>query len=74
MGAMANKILSGIMGLVVGDALGVPVEFQSRESLKRNPVKEMRAYGTYNARFILCHATGSFSWPKNSLSKPTAVR
>lgn len=45
---MANKILSGIMGLVVGDALGVPVEFQSRESLKRNPVKEMRAYGTYN--------------------------
>ncbi|NLX75645.1 MAG: ADP-ribosylglycohydrolase [Synergistaceae bacterium] len=45
---MANKILDGIMGLVVGDALGVPVEFQTRESLRRNPVKGMRAYGTYN--------------------------
>lgn len=45
---MANKVLNGIMGLVVGDALGVPVEFQSRESLKRSPVIGMRAYGTYN--------------------------
>ncbi len=36
------------MGLVVGDALGVPVEFTDRESLRRNPVKDMRGYGTYN--------------------------
>ena len=27
-----TKIYSGIMGLVVGDALGVPVEFQGRGS------------------------------------------
>ena len=45
---MANYILSGIMGLVVGDALGVPVEFQDRETLRRSPVKDMRGYGTYN--------------------------
>ena len=45
---MPNKTLSAIMGLCVGDALGVPVEFSSREQLKRNPVVDMRAYGTYN--------------------------
>ena len=31
---MSDAILNGIMGLVVGDALGVPVEFQDREELK----------------------------------------
>ena len=45
---MLNNILSGIMGLVVADALGVPVEFQDREVLRQNPVKNMRSYGTYN--------------------------
>lgn len=38
----------GIFGLVVGDALGVPVEFSAREELKRYPVTGMRAYGTHN--------------------------
>ena len=44
---MSNIVLDGIMGLVVGDALGVPVEFQSRDSLEKEPVTGMRAYGTY---------------------------
>ena len=39
--------LDGMMGLVVGDALGVPVEFSSREAREQDPVKEMRGYGTY---------------------------
>lgn len=43
-----NIYLDGIMGLVVGDALGVPVEFKSREELKADPVICMRGYGTYN--------------------------
>lgn len=38
----------GVMGLVVGDALGVPVEFKSRWELTQNPVENMRAYGTFN--------------------------
>ena len=42
------KIKDGIIGLIIGDALGVPVEFNSRESLKKNPVTGMRGYGTYN--------------------------
>ena len=37
-----------LFGVAVGDALGVPVEFKSREYLKRNPVKDFMGYGTYN--------------------------
>ncbi len=45
---MKNHILDGIMGLCVADALGVPVEFNSRKSLKANPVKDMRGFGTHS--------------------------
>ncbi len=45
---MIDKVLSGIMGLCVADAVGVPVEFKSRATLKDNPVTNMRGYGTYN--------------------------
>ncbi|MFA9424108.1 MAG: ADP-ribosylglycohydrolase family protein, partial [Sedimentibacter sp.] len=38
---MKNYVLDGIMGLVVGDAVGVPVEFKSRDYLKKNPVTDM---------------------------------
>lgn len=40
-------IPSMILGLAVGDALGVPVEFQRREQLQQDPVADMRGYGTY---------------------------
>lgn len=45
---MSNLYLDGMMGLVVGDALGVPVEFTKREELQQNPVVDMRGYGTYS--------------------------
>lgn len=37
-----------LLGVSIGDALGVPVEFKSREELRQNPVKDMIGYGTYN--------------------------
>ncbi len=43
-----HSVKSAILGLVVGDALGVPVEFQSREELEQDPVTGMRAYGTHH--------------------------
>ncbi len=43
-----QTIYSGIFGLVVGDALGVPVEFRDRKYLDKNPVTEMRGFGTHN--------------------------
>lgn len=41
-------VFAGLMGLCVGDALGVPVEFTSRAERLDDPVSEMRGYGTYN--------------------------
>jgi ADP-ribosyl-[dinitrogen reductase] hydrolase len=42
------NIKSALFGIAVGDALGVPVEFKSRQSIKQNPVTDMIGYGTYN--------------------------
>ncbi|WP_371878201.1 ADP-ribosylglycohydrolase family protein [Flavobacterium sp. DG2-3] len=43
-----NKIQSGLLGVAIGDALGVPVEFKSRAYLKENPVTEMFGFGTHH--------------------------
>ena len=37
-----------IFGHAIADALGVPVEFQTREQLEADPVVDMRGYGTYD--------------------------
>ena len=42
------KAESSLYGFFVGDALGVPVEFVDRDSLKKNPVTIMLEYGTHN--------------------------
>ena len=44
---MKYQLRSGVIGHAVGDALGVPVEFKSREELMRDPVCDMRSYGTH---------------------------
>ena len=45
----ANNIwLNGIMGVVVGDALGMPVQFLTRKDVKESPVTKMEGYGTYH--------------------------
>ena len=41
-------IKDALFGLSVGDALGVPVEFKSRETIKQNPVIDMIGYGSHN--------------------------
>ena len=43
-----NRYVAAVLGLVVGDALGVPAEFKSRVELKANPVTDMMGYGTHN--------------------------
>lgn len=40
-------IKSGLLGMAIGDALGVPVEFTTRDLLKQNPVTGMREFGTH---------------------------
>ena len=39
---------SGIYGLIIGDATGVPVEFGTREEREKKPIRDMTGYGTYN--------------------------
>jgi ADP-ribosylglycohydrolase len=45
---MITEVKSGIYGLAVADALGVPVEFLSRAQLKEDPVTDMRGNGTHH--------------------------
>lgn len=44
---MNTSVKSGLLGLAVADALGVPVELFSREELKAQPVSGMLGYGTH---------------------------
>lgn len=43
-----DAIQASLFGFFIGDALGVPVEFQSREKLERKKVTKMKGYGTHN--------------------------
>jgi ADP-ribosyl-[dinitrogen reductase] hydrolase len=43
-----DHIYSILFGVAVGDALGVPVEFKSREFLSANPVMGMQGFGTHH--------------------------
>lgn len=45
---MIEIVKGAIFGLVVADALGVPVEFESRKKLQKNPVDKMLGYGSHN--------------------------
>ena len=42
-----ERILGALWGAVVGDALGVPVEFMTREDLRADPVTGMRNNGVH---------------------------
>lgn len=42
-----NKYRDALLGVAIGDALGVPVEFMSREAIAAEPVTGMREYGTH---------------------------
>jgi len=46
----ANKIKNMFLGLSLADALGVPVEFKTREYLSRFPVDKMLEFGTHHQK------------------------
>lgn len=43
-----KTVKAAMLGVIVGDALGVPVEFMSRADLTADPVTGMREYGTHD--------------------------
>ncbi|MCO5229920.1 MAG: ADP-ribosylglycohydrolase family protein [Chitinophagales bacterium] len=42
------EIKSALFGVAVGDAVGVPYEFSSRQEMIENPATDMKGYGTYH--------------------------
>lgn len=47
---MENDLINGILGLAIGDALGIPVEHVSRDTLRQTPVTDWREFGAYPVR------------------------
>lgn len=43
----SNKVTSTLLGIAVGDALGVPYEFKSSTEMQCNPATDMIGYGTH---------------------------
>lgn len=42
-----NKVVDALLGVAIGDAVGVPFEFKSRDEMERNPAKDMIGFGTH---------------------------
>ena len=74
---MLDKIKAVMIGHAVGDALGVPVEFASRDEIAENPVTDMEGFGTYpypagtwsddtsmSLAALYCIADGEINWDK----------
>ena len=45
---MEDKIKGSVIGFAIGDALGVPVEFVSRDELLYDKITDMTGYGSHN--------------------------
>lgn len=43
-----DKMYGALFGIVVGDALGVPFEFRSKQDMLKNPAAEMIGFGSHN--------------------------
>jgi ADP-ribosyl-[dinitrogen reductase] hydrolase len=43
-----EKIVGGLLGVVIGDALGLPVQFLTRTEVRENPVTGMRGGGFFD--------------------------
>ena len=64
-----NIWLDGVMGVIVGDALGCPVQFMEREEIrKRGPVTGMEGHGTYDMPHVCMHMHGNQKIGKRSVS------
>lgn len=43
-----NRIRDALYGFAIGDAIGVPIEFEHRSNLIKSPVTKMLGYGSYD--------------------------
>lgn len=42
-----DTIVGGVMGVVIGDALGLPVQFMTKTEIKKNPITDMTGGGAF---------------------------
>ena len=42
-----DAIIGGVIGVIIGDALGLPVQFMTKTEIRRNPITDMTGGGTY---------------------------
>lgn len=43
-----NKVKDSLVGFAIGDAMGVPIEFESRNKLLKHPITSMIGFGSYD--------------------------
>ena len=80
MGDKLRRVLyDGLLGYAIGDALGVPVEFMTREDLAQCPVTGFREYGTHNQpayTWSMIHPSFSYlcsDWERNEVCNDTEL-
>ena len=42
-----DTILGGVMGVIIGDALGLPVQFMTKTEIRKNPITDMTGGGAF---------------------------
>ena len=42
-----DAIIGGVMGVIIGDALGLPVQFMTKTEISKNPITEMTGGGVF---------------------------
>ncbi|MCB8814546.1 ADP-ribosylglycohydrolase family protein [Desulfosporosinus sp. SRJS8] len=42
-----DAIIGGVMGVIIGDALGLPVQFMTKTEIKKNPITDMTGGGVF---------------------------
>ncbi len=42
-----DAIIGGIMGVIIGDALGLPVQFMTKTEIRKNPITDMTGGGAF---------------------------
>ncbi|MDR3601978.1 MAG: ADP-ribosylglycohydrolase family protein [Desulfosporosinus sp.] len=43
-----DAIIGGVMGVVIGDALGLPVQFMTKTEIRKNPITDMTGGGIFD--------------------------
>lgn len=75
----ASRIRAALWGFVLGDALGLPVQFESREQRRRRPIEGPEGWGCFHvppgtwsddSSLLLCTLQALMTQPRNQAPDP----